>query len=220
MADILEDFIVNYEFGHYIWTQIQNAPYVDWMDDDSLDYAVGSSSSERYKRIPAGNYRSPADWTTTGLNLSTNLEYANDLALNSPRFQQLGGACTTELGTRFWFEYEQRILDERPDDLVPGEPTPIGPAVADPIRIPAPESFREDIREWAQSYPGGEITRVKGAIFEERFADAGVEGPDSYVGKTHRDFHVKIPDIEDRETLRSVFDESVEMVQRVVRAER
>ena len=217
MADSEEDFLVNYEFGHYIWTSILNSPYIDWTEDDQLDYAASSPyNSERYKRNGGNDYPSPAEWVTggVGLPLAVNLDHQTDYKRLTPDSTNIGGRSTTTLGTRYWFEFRQDS-----GDVIPGEGLDVHPVDANPLRIPAPEEWRDEIREWARSYPRGEITRVKSAVFEERFAEAGFDGT-SHAGKTHQDFHVKIPGIEDRDTLRQVWDESVELVQRIVRSER
>lgn len=219
MPDPLERWILDYDFGHYIWTSILNSAYIDWTDNDHLNFAVASKRNQhRWRRSGGNSYESPDEWATAtvGLNYVTHLRVNNDLKTAHISQTNVSGTSTTTLGVRYWFEFNQRLGDR--DGLEPGEKTPAGPVVASPVRIPAPDGWRDDIQEWAGSYPGGEITRVKPAVFDERFSEVTGMSEAEAVNRFN-DFHVKIPGIEDRDTLQQVWDESVQLVQRIVRSE-
>lgn len=215
------DVLVGFRLGHEVWKAITDSPRVYWPDDRELYlelYAsfkgVGSRDPQRYRRYGdrpeqsyftedgdvanVEGYPNPGLWTA-----------GQQLGSDSPGFDFqdnrvdqtiVSGSASTTIGTRFWFEIQQ------PDASV-------SEADINPIRIPAPDSLREPIREWADDI-GGEVTRVKGAVFEERFDTAG--GGFNY---GHQDFHIKYEGATSRSEIMDVMGGALDFAERAARSE-
>jgi hypothetical protein len=207
----VDRFIVHYTFGHTVWNSIRNSARMGWKaDQDTLIFAVSSASrQESWERNPGPEYDDENEWVERGaIPLARNLDFSSALDTLPARETNLSGSSTTALGTRFWFEFRQ-------DSEITNQGKETLPAEANPIRFPAADGDREMIEEWADSF-GGEIFRVKGAVFDEQFADAGFDAG-SPVGEFHNDYHVRITDIQSTGELEDVWNGAQDLMERVVR---
>lgn len=213
---------MDHELGHYIWNTVENNTYMNWTEEDYLNFVQASDTDqERWRRIGGKSYESPGDWSDplgfSGNFFSVNLERSRDYPKRFFNAANISGSCTTTIGVRFWFEFSQRLGDR--EGLEPGQKTPFAPVVANPIRIPAPDDWRGEVEEYARSFEGGEITRIKSAVFDERFEEA-MGTTEATMVNEYNDYHVKIPGIETKDEFRTVWNGAQALTDRVVRAYR
>ena len=224
-ASYLEhDVLVGFRLGHEVWQEIGNRARVYWPDDRELYlelYAsfkgVGSRDPQRYRRY--GDRPVNTVFTDNGEMGTEDLEgyprpdlwtAGQQLGSDSPGFDFqdntldqtiVSGSASTTIGTRFWFEIQQPDASE-----------PV--AQVNPIRIPAPDSFRGEINEWAEDV-GAEVTRVKGAVFEERFNTSSSRDR----GFGHQDFHIKYEDATSRSEILDVMRGALDFAERAAKEE-
>ena len=211
------DPVVGFRLGHEVWQAITRRTQVYFPDDKDLYlelYAAFNNFSadpEKYRRYgtrptnqyfdadgdvqEVEGYPRPGLWTQ-GQTLGSDRP-GFDFQQNTVDRTVISGSASTTLGTRFWFEIQGRDPDS---------------PVVNPIRIPAPEELRSEIKEYAQSY-GGELTRVKGVVFEERF---GMEETSEF-GPDHSDFHIKVPSVQSRGEVVDIMNGALDLTERAAR---
>jgi hypothetical protein len=212
-----DDPVVGFRLAHEIWeaitrrTQVYFPPNKDLYIELYASFSGFGQDPEKYRRYgtrpekqffaddgevqTVEGYPRPDIWSA-GKSLGSDSP-GFDFSQNAVDTTVVSGSASTSLGTRFWFE----IQGKDPDS----------PA-ANPIRIPAPEELRDDIREYAESY-GGEISRVKGVVFEQRFG----MGDTSEFGPNHSDFHVEIPSIQSRGEVVDIMNGALDLTERAAR---
>jgi hypothetical protein len=216
------DPLVGFRLGHEVWEAIARRARVYWPDDRELYlelYAsfsgIGSKDPQRYRRYgerpeqsfftedgdveKVDGYPNPKLWTA-GQSLGSDSP-GFDFQDNTVDQTIVSGSASTTIGTRFWFEIQQPDADEAVADI-------------NPIRIPAPDSMREPINDWIDGL-GGEVTRVKGAVFEERFDTEG--GGD--FGYGHQDYHIKYEGATSRAEIMDVMEGALDFAERAARSE-
>jgi hypothetical protein len=216
------DVLVGFRLGHEIWQEITRRARVYWPDDRELYLELyasfrgfGARDPTKYRRFgtrpeqtfftddggvdEVEGYPNPNLWSQ-GQSLGSDSP-GFDFQDNTVDQTIVSGSASTTIGTRFWFEIQQRDADE-----------PV--AEINPIRIPAPDSMRDAINEWAENL-GAEVTRVKGAVFEERF---NTETGNDF-GYGHQDFHIKYENATSRGEIMDVVEGALDFAERAARSE-
>lgn len=210
------DWTTGVLLAHRMWHEVSDRTRVYWPDDRDayleLYQSLWGGETERARRygdrpensyfgddgvVHVDGYPEPDLWTAGSITDTDNPGFV--FKEKKVKMSNINGSAYTTLGTRFWWEITQRGRKE--------------PVEIDPIRIPAPEALRDDIEDWARDI-GGEVTRVKGAVFDERFGSVsgGGEAP-----KGHQDFHIKYGGARTRDEVMGVFEGALDLVERGVR---
>jgi len=199
-----EDFVLDMHFADWVWNHIESSPRIYWPDDERLIYQtkVGIETKKWYRdgTWDKDNWKDWKEQSGFGVPDFTGTPEL-DFLKDSVSWVGLAGTPYTIIGGWYTFEAQQ---DE-------GEP-----AEFRPIRVPVPDEMIGTVRQFAKEN-GGEVTRVKGVEFAERFADA-LDGDEAHraVGMLN-DVHVNIPNVTTEEQAKRIFTEATDYAERAVR---
>lgn len=202
-----EDFILDDEFAHWIWTRIGASSRLTWPEDEKLELTLNprmTTSKENYYRDGTFDRDDDTEWIKPfgplgglGMVSSPKVDFWNEKV----REVHIAGVSYTVIGSWYTFEMYEKMGD---------------PVEINPIRVPVTREMRDDVKRWAERNDG-EMYREKGVEFKERYAEA-LDPDDARlrVGDLY-DMHVRFPEVESEDEVRRLFNEATDFAERAVR---
>lgn len=204
----IDDYVIDPYVAHWVHDYLQSSARFVMPDDEKISYLVfGGEGQQSYFRWMDNAPRKSGAWMLEQRDsplpevvqsLPDELRDADVSRVN------LSFISYTTLGS--WYTAEA-------DEQTPGS------ASLSPIRVPVPDDMIPRVREWAGEN-GGEVSRVKGVEFKDRFAEVVGSTEARRLAGELNDVHVEIHDIGTEQEFKRLFREATDFAERGVRSVR
>lgn len=195
-------WIVNGGLGHKVWERINTSPRVSFGDGIAiLAKLVTYGDDTNLTRLGGEDVEGPDDWaepfSMASPKMRMEFSFSYKLDQENPKEVRMAIYAHTNNGANFTHEFYQ----EKGEDAE---------AI---IRVPVPDSLRDEALGIADEYNGCEMVREQAGAFNERFNVTDGDVPTDYWEP-----HIKCEGIKSQGEVLEVFDGVLDIVERGVRA--